>query len=139
MFGAKCNSCNKSLQANDLVMRTSFGKIFHSNCFKCSICDRNLKKGDEYLINENAIFCKYDYELARTKNNITSLLPISSPTSTSPKLLQHNNSFSINDQDNNDFNHHTNQSQLVNNSNSSFNSNPSKSFFFIICYNYYNY
>jgi LIM homeobox transcription factor 1 len=100
LFGAKCNSCNQLLQPNDLVMRTSFGKIYHSNCFKCSICDLALKKGDEYLINDEKVYCKYDYNIA--------ILSSSTSSSLSPSLLL------LNDQD------------TIHNSNSSFNSNQSE-------------
>ena len=123
------------MQANDLVMRTSFGKIFHSNCFKCSICERSLKKGDEYFMNDENIFCKYDYELAKVNsnsgNNVAAILQLSttssssiSSTSISPSNIhqqqqQHDQENEHNS--NNTSTHH----QLINNSNSSFNSNPS--------------
>ena len=105
-------------------MRTSFGKIFHTNCFKCTICNKSLKKGDEYFINDESLFCKHDYELAKK-------LQIPSSTSIlclSPTILKHQrkNESSLNDHEND------NHNSVINNSNSSFNSNPSKKFFFNI-------
>ena len=105
-------------------MRTSFGKIFHTNCFKCTICDKSLKKGDEYFINDENLFCKHDYELAKKLQ----LSASSTPTSIlclSPTILKHQRKNGINDNESDSNNHN----HLINNSNSSFNSNPSNSIF----------
>ena len=36
--------------------------IYHLNCFKCLVCNKPLRKGEEYFLRSEGIYCKYDYE-----------------------------------------------------------------------------
>jgi hypothetical protein len=49
---------------NELIMRANRNNIFHIQCFKCIICDKQLNTGDEYGIgnlNECSIYCRLHY------------------------------------------------------------------------------
>ncbi|KAG7241459.1 hypothetical protein INR49_025660 [Caranx melampygus] len=36
--------------------------VYHLNCFCCCVCDRQLRKGDEFVLKEGQLLCKIDYE-----------------------------------------------------------------------------
>lgn len=71
-----CDKCGLTLNRNDLIMK-SRDKIFHMDCFKCSICYRKLAPGDEYCHQplNDMILCKEDALLGNS----------------SPKFLMSNN------------------------------------------------
>ena len=56
LFGAKCNKCGLGLTKSDFVMRAK-EKIYHTNCFKCVTCGRQLIPGDEFVLRENSVVC----------------------------------------------------------------------------------
>lgn len=90
--------------ANELVMRieTLSNKqliYYHFNCFKCLICDKQLQKGEEYIMRSEGIYCKMDFERCKLKTH----------------LIGSSTAYSFNC-----------QQKLSNNSNSSFNSQPSE-------------
>lgn len=35
---------------------------YHLNCFKCLTCERQLQKGDEFVLKNEGIYCKHDFE-----------------------------------------------------------------------------
>ncbi|CAF0859419.1 unnamed protein product [Brachionus calyciflorus] len=61
-FPRKCNNCFQSISPNEFIMR-SRQYIFHLNCFKCIICERQLNTGEEYGINskDGSIYCRIHY------------------------------------------------------------------------------
>ncbi|XP_033099463.1 LIM homeobox transcription factor 1-beta-like [Anneissia japonica] len=61
LFGTKCNACTQSIPSHELVMR-ALSYVYHLRCFTCVICDAQLKKGDEFVIKDNQLFCKLDFE-----------------------------------------------------------------------------
>lgn len=89
---------------NELVMRietvnTKQLIYYHLNCFKCLVCDKHLQKGEEYVLRQEGIYCKMDFEKTKFKTRF----PGTSP------------------------NYNLNVQQKLNsNSNSSFNSQPSE-------------
>lgn len=92
------------ISPNELVMRietlsTKQLIFYHFNCFKCLICDKQMQKGEEYVLRNEGIYCKFDFEKCKQKTNLVSSSPAYS------------------------FNCHQ---KLSNNSNSSFNSQPSE-------------
>lgn len=73
-----------------MVIRCNERTLYHKQCFKCSICQCNLNKGDKFSILSNKIYCEYDYETFnynKDSNNNT--------TSTQESLTSH-------EEDNND-------------------------------------
>ena len=36
--------------------------VYHLSCFCCCICERQLCKGDEFVLKEGQLLCKRDYE-----------------------------------------------------------------------------
>ena len=66
-FGVKCAGCLLPLDRNDLVMKTK-AKIFHTECFRCTICSSKLQQGDQFLLrDEREILCRahfIDHEAA---------------------------------------------------------------------------
>ena len=35
-------------------------KIYHTDCFRCTICSKKLTPGDEYSLREDGLYCKAD-------------------------------------------------------------------------------
>ncbi len=71
-FGTRCNGCFELISTNELVMRFLVNNTvtspdqqllsYHLNCFKCIVCERLLQKGDEFVLKNEGIYCKHDYE-----------------------------------------------------------------------------
>jgi hypothetical protein len=60
-FPRKCHGCSQLLNPNELIMRARH-LVFHMNCFKCLLCDRQLNTGDEFGIGkDNSLFCRVHY------------------------------------------------------------------------------
>ena len=58
MFGAKCDKCLRPFDKHEFVMRAK-SKIFHTECFRCSACGRQLMQGDEYALKgDGGILCR---------------------------------------------------------------------------------
>lgn len=36
--------------------------VYHLSCFCCCVCERQLQKGDEFVLKEGQLLCKGDYE-----------------------------------------------------------------------------
>lgn len=36
--------------------------IFHLKCFACVVCGALLKKGEQYVVKQGQLFCRFDYE-----------------------------------------------------------------------------
>ncbi|UJR10561.1 hypothetical protein I4U23_014761 [Adineta vaga] len=66
-FGSKCASCGYGILPTEVVRRAN-DFVYHLQCFTCLICHRQLKTGDEfYLITDQKLVCKYDYDALKTK------------------------------------------------------------------------
>uniref|UniRef100_A0A3Q3J7P7 ISL LIM homeobox 2 n=1 Tax=Monopterus albus TaxID=43700 RepID=A0A3Q3J7P7_MONAL len=60
LFGIKCAKCN--LGSSDLVMRAR-DNVYHIECFRCSVCSRQLLPGDEFSLREDELLCRADHSL----------------------------------------------------------------------------
>ncbi|VDD94037.1 unnamed protein product [Enterobius vermicularis] len=69
-FGTKCSTCNNGI-CPDGVVRRANEHVYHIACFKCAVCKRELRTGDEYYLipTDGRLVCKVDYEMAKTKEN----------------------------------------------------------------------
>uniref|UniRef100_A0A7I4YCF1 Zinc finger and Homeobox domain containing protein n=1 Tax=Haemonchus contortus TaxID=6289 RepID=A0A7I4YCF1_HAECO len=67
-FGTKCTRCGDGIAPNSAVRKAS-GHIYHVECFRCVVCERELKTGEEFYLvpDDGRLVCKNDYELARNK------------------------------------------------------------------------
>ena len=64
-FGTKCAGCDRLVDKNDLVRRAR-DKVFHVDCFCCTMCQKRLDTGEElYILNGNRFICKQDYMSCR--------------------------------------------------------------------------
>lgn len=57
----RCLGCCHKIAADELVMRT-LENVFHLKCFACVVCGAILKKGEQYVVKQGQLFCRFDYE-----------------------------------------------------------------------------
>jgi hypothetical protein len=88
LFSRRCVKCHELFSKTDFVMRAS-AKIFHIDCFRCLVCNRQLAPGDEFILRDDDLICKTDSDmishskhLATINNNIMTH-GVQSPISTS--------------------------------------------------------
>lgn len=53
--------CGERIGSDEFVMRTN-DSVFHLKCFVCVVCGIRLQKGEQYVIKQNQLFCRSDYE-----------------------------------------------------------------------------
>nr|XP_033815694.1 LIM homeobox transcription factor 1-alpha [Geotrypetes seraphini] len=61
LFAVKCGGCFEVIAPNEFVMRAQ-KSVYHLTCFSCCVCERQLQKGDEFVLKEDQLLCRYDYE-----------------------------------------------------------------------------
>lgn len=61
IFGIRCSRCKMFVQPNESIMKTS-GQLFHLQCFRCSVCDDVLNKGDPYMYRDGLLLCHADFQ-----------------------------------------------------------------------------
>lgn len=61
LFATKCSGCLEKIAPTEFVMR-ALECVYHLNCFCCCVCDRQLRKGDEFVLKDGQLLCKGDYE-----------------------------------------------------------------------------
>ncbi|KAJ7311223.1 hypothetical protein JRQ81_006835 [Phrynocephalus forsythii] len=62
LFGIKCAKCATGFSSSDLVMRAR-DSVYHLECFRCSVCSRQLLPGDEFSLRDHELFCRADHSL----------------------------------------------------------------------------
>uniref|UniRef100_A0A8P0NSY8 ISL LIM homeobox 2 n=1 Tax=Canis lupus familiaris TaxID=9615 RepID=A0A8P0NSY8_CANLF len=62
LFGIKCAKCQVGFSSSDLVMRAR-DRVYHVECFRCSVCSRQLLPGDEFSLREHELLCRADHGL----------------------------------------------------------------------------
>lgn len=72
LFATKCSGCLEKISPTEFVMR-ALESVYHLNCFCCCVCERQLCKGDEFVLKEGQLLCKSDYE--REKDLLRSVSP----------------------------------------------------------------
>nr|XP_033815696.1 LIM homeobox transcription factor 1-beta isoform X2 [Geotrypetes seraphini] len=72
LFAAKCSGCMEKIAPTEFVMR-ALESVYHLSCFCCCVCERQLRKGDEFVLKEGQLLCKSDYE--REKDLLSSVSP----------------------------------------------------------------
>ncbi|EPQ17208.1 LIM homeobox transcription factor 1-beta [Myotis brandtii] len=51
----------EKIAPTEFVMR-ALECVYHLGCFCCCVCERQLRKGDEFVLKEGQLLCKGDYE-----------------------------------------------------------------------------
>ncbi|KAG7473411.1 hypothetical protein MATL_G00095590 [Megalops atlanticus] len=74
LFGIKCAKCNLGFSSSDLVMRAR-ENVYHIECFRCSVCSRQLLPGDEFSLRDEELLCRADHSLLMERGSAGS--PIS--------------------------------------------------------------
>ena len=72
LFATKCSGCLEKIAPTEFVMR-ALESVYHLGCFSCCVCERQLCKGDEFVLKEGQLLCKSDYE--REKELLSSVSP----------------------------------------------------------------
>ncbi|XP_048338373.1 insulin gene enhancer protein ISL-2-like [Sphaerodactylus townsendi] len=62
LFGVKCAKCAAGFSSSDLVMRAR-AHVYHLECFRCSVCSRQLLPGDEFSLRDHELLCRADHGL----------------------------------------------------------------------------
>ncbi|XP_013925079.1 PREDICTED: insulin gene enhancer protein ISL-3-like, partial [Thamnophis sirtalis] len=62
LFGIKCAKCAGGFSSSDLVMRAR-DHVYHLECFRCSVCSRQLLPGDEFSLRDHELLCRADHSL----------------------------------------------------------------------------
>ncbi|CAF1261531.1 unnamed protein product [Rotaria magnacalcarata] len=98
LFVSKCAKCHQSFSKNDLFIRTTFYRRFHTDCFRCDHCDRLLTSGDEYYIHrQNEILCRQHFqqlssnETSSTESKSSSSDSVGNPTAATNNNINNNN------------------------------------------------
>uniref|UniRef100_A0A672I6S9 LIM homeobox transcription factor 1-alpha n=1 Tax=Salarias fasciatus TaxID=181472 RepID=A0A672I6S9_SALFA len=73
LFAAKCHGCLENIAPTALVMR-ALQSVYHLGCFCCCVCDRQLCKGDEFVLKGGRLLCRTDYE--KRKELISTASPL---------------------------------------------------------------
>lgn len=73
LFGIKCAKCNLGFSSSDLVMRAR-DNVYHIECFRCSVCSRQLLPGDEFSLREDELLCRADHSLLLDRSSTGSPL-----------------------------------------------------------------
>ena len=37
-------------------------KVYHVPCFMCALCGQHLQKGDQYVLKDDQLYCRLDFE-----------------------------------------------------------------------------
>ncbi|XP_075265848.1 LIM homeobox transcription factor 1-beta-like isoform X2 [Convolutriloba macropyga] len=61
LISGSCNGCEQKIASSEMVMRVS-DQIYHLNCFSCAVCRKVLRTGDQFVLIEEQLYCKTDYE-----------------------------------------------------------------------------
>ncbi|XP_028828821.1 LIM homeobox transcription factor 1, beta a [Denticeps clupeoides] len=61
LFATKCSGCLEKIAPTEFVMR-ALESVYHLGCFCCCVCERQLCKGDEFVLKDGQLLCKSDYE-----------------------------------------------------------------------------
>ncbi|XP_045923651.1 LIM homeobox transcription factor 1-beta-like isoform X2 [Micropterus dolomieu] len=64
LFATKCSGCLEKIVPTEFVMR-ALESIYHLSCFCCCVCERQLCKGDKFVLKEGQLLCKSDYDRER--------------------------------------------------------------------------
>ncbi|KAL8174334.1 UNVERIFIED_CONTAM: LIM/homeobox protein LMX-1.2 [Gekko kuhli] len=62
----------EKIAPTEFVMR-ALECVYHLSCFCCCVCERQLRKGDEFVLKEGQLLCKSDYE--KEKDLLSSVSP----------------------------------------------------------------
>ena len=68
LFSGRCDNCGEYLKKDDYVMRAR-DRIFHTHCFRCAACERQLVPGDEFAVDGPQLMCKEDHTRIRYGSN----------------------------------------------------------------------
>ena len=67
LFGAKCCACLGVIAPTEQAHFVN-GYVYHSACFTCAVCRRNLNVGDFfYMRHDMKLVCKVDYDRSANK------------------------------------------------------------------------
>ncbi|GFO00120.1 LIM homeobox protein [Plakobranchus ocellatus] len=66
MFGATCSSCREVI-APFAVVRRAHHNVYHQECFRCSMCRRELCTGDQFYLGQDGLLCCREDFIAQKK------------------------------------------------------------------------
>ncbi|MEE6512954.1 hypothetical protein FKM82_020324, partial [Ascaphus truei] len=60
LFTRRCSQCGGGFLRTELVMRAR-ERVYHVDCFRCSVCSRRLLPGDEFSLRDHQLLCRADH------------------------------------------------------------------------------
>uniref|UniRef100_A0A5S6R313 Homeobox domain-containing protein n=1 Tax=Trichuris muris TaxID=70415 RepID=A0A5S6R313_TRIMR len=68
-FGTKCAACKEGIVPRSVV-RKAHEHVYHLQCFKCAVCEREMATGDEFYLmpQDGKLVCKEDYDTTKNKD-----------------------------------------------------------------------
>ncbi|KHJ43585.1 LIM domain protein [Trichuris suis] len=68
-FGTKCAACKEGIVPRSVV-RKAHDHVYHLQCFKCAVCEREMATGDEFYLmpQDGKLVCKEDYDTTKNKD-----------------------------------------------------------------------
>ncbi|XP_069121888.1 LIM/homeobox protein LMX-1.2-like isoform X2 [Argopecten irradians] len=61
LFRGRCNGCGYNISSEELVMK-ALGSVYHLHCFRCIECQQILQRGDQFVIKDGQLFCRFDFD-----------------------------------------------------------------------------
>ena len=62
LSSGKCSGCEQKILSTEMVMRVGLEQIYHLQCFACSVCETVLQTGDQFVLLEDQLLCRIDFE-----------------------------------------------------------------------------
>ncbi|XP_018108348.1 insulin gene enhancer protein ISL-2 isoform X2 [Xenopus laevis] len=62
LFSTRCPRCQGTVPRSELVMRVG-ERVYHTDCFRCSVCSRRLLPGEEISLRDQDLLCGAEHNL----------------------------------------------------------------------------
>ncbi|NWV24279.1 LMX1B factor, partial [Origma solitaria] len=57
LFPRRCSRCREAVGRSEPIQRV-LERIFHERCLQCGACERRLRRGDEFVLQNGSVLCR---------------------------------------------------------------------------------